>query len=709
MKDVFSRLAPFIQDYIYAHEWEAIRPIQIAACEAIWETDHNVVLASGTASGKTEAAFLPILTQLDTAPSTSVGILYISPLKALINDQFERIEDMLKETDIPVTKWHGDVSQTMKAKLVKKPRGILQITPESLEAMLMRNRGNVIQLFHDLRYIVIDEVHYFMHDDRGIQLLCLLERIQKLIGKIPRRIGLSATLGDYTAAKQWLSAGTNRECVLPQVPEEKRKIGLKIAYFSGERQETQSYYTYLYEKTLGKKCIVFANAKADVEESIAHLKRIAKERHSKDVYFVHHANVATSLRKQAEEEMKREDTLTVTGATLTLELGIDVGKLDRIVQIGAPYTVSSFVQRLGRCGRRGQMAEMLFLCKRDTQEDKAPFYKVIDFALLKTIAILTLYLEDKWIEPIETNTLPYSLLYHQTMSHLFSVGCASPKELASTILTLSPFQKITRQDYQALLRFWIEKKEIEKDEEGNLLIGEQGEKKVNVFQFFSVFEEAVEYAVRCDGQEIGTVQALYPVGETFSLAGFTWRVVEVQEEKRQIFVKKTNGVAKVAWNGEFSNFVPTKVMHRVKRILEEAEGYRFLDEEGSRQLESMRRVASLSGITKKNIVQLTENMFAIFPWLGTKEMLGLSFALTSQGIENAIHYEAGLPLLIAVKANSEGEVADILETVQKKSIEKEEMTVPEDMERPGKYNYYIPKPFLKKQFLEDCVHWKFDN
>lgn len=703
MKDVFSRLAPFIQEYIYSHEWDVLRPIQIAACACIWETKHNVLLASGTASGKTEAAFLPILTELDAQPSSSVGILYISPLKALINDQFERIEDMLRQTDIPVTKWHGDVSQNVKAKLIQHPRGILQITPESLEAMLMRNRANVIRLFGDLRYVVIDEVHYFMNDDRGLQLLCLLERIQRLIGICPRRIGLSATLGDYVAAKEWLSSGTHTPCELPLVPDEKRRIGLRIAYFTEQRQAEQGYYAYLYEKTLGKKCIVFANSKADVEESMAHLKQIAKEKHTKDVYFVHHANVATSLRKQAEEEMKREDTVSVTGATLTLELGIDVGKLDRIVQIGAPYTVSSFVQRLGRCGRRGKMAEMLFLFKREKPDEKAPFYKVIDFALLKNIAIVSLYLEEKWIEPIEKHTLPYSLLYHQTMSHLFSVGCASPKELAQSILTLSPFQKISKETYKALLRFWIEIKELERDEEGNLLIGERGEKKVNFFQFFSVFEEAVEYAVRAGSQEIGTVQALYPVGESFSLAGFTWRVVEVNEEKKQIFVKKTNGVAKVAWNGEFTNFVPTKVMQMVKHILEEAEEYRFLDEWASKELASMRRVAKLAGITRKKIVKLTENMFALFPWLGTKEMLGLSFRLTHEGIENAIQYEAGLPIFIALKAESEEEVEHILYHLQTNKIDKSELTVPENMEKPGKYNRYIPKHFLKEQFLEDCV------
>jgi len=350
MANIFEQLAPFIQEYIYRNNWTEIRPIQVLACDMILNTDNNILIASGTASGKTEAAFLPILTDVYKNPSKSVSILYISPLKALINDQFIRIEDMLKETDIPVTKWHGDISQTMKNKIIKNPKGIMQTTPESLEAMLMRNPGNIIRLFSDLRYIVIDEVHYFMNDDRGLQLLCILERMQRLIKKEPRRIGLSATLGDYEMAKSWLNSGTKSNCMVPMVEEEKRKISLLIKYFEIEENEDEisilDFYKEMYEKTLNKKCIIFSNSKSEVESNIAHLKKIAKIKKTKDIYYVHHANVSAELRKQAEEQMKQEDENAITGATVTLELGIDLGKLDRIVQTGSPHTVSSFVQRL---------------------------------------------------------------------------------------------------------------------------------------------------------------------------------------------------------------------------------------------------------------------------------------------------------------------------------------------------------------------------
>ncbi|MDR0469482.1 MAG: DEAD/DEAH box helicase, partial [Peptococcaceae bacterium] len=224
--EVFDRLAPFIQDFIYQNKWEELRGIQVAACEAIFDSDDNLLLSSGTASGKTEAAFLPVLTDLYDNPSKSVGVMYISPLKALINDQFKRLEMLLLDSHIPVYKWHGDASQTKKNEVVKNPQGLVQITPESLESLLTNKRGACLSLFSDLRYIIIDEAHHFMRDARGIQLLCVLERLQQLTGVIPRRIGLSATLGDVSLAQTWLSTGTGRGCIAPVTDEGKKRVRL---------------------------------------------------------------------------------------------------------------------------------------------------------------------------------------------------------------------------------------------------------------------------------------------------------------------------------------------------------------------------------------------------------------------------------------------------------------------------------------------------
>lgn len=227
----FERYAPFIQDFIYAHEWENLRAIQVAAADAIFNTDDNVLLAASTASGKTEAAFFPILTEFWEDPPRSVGALYIGPLKALINDQFARLTDLCAEADIPVWHWHGDVAASRKARLMKNPSGILQITPESLEALLLRKHASISRLFCDLRYIVIDEVHSLLRGDRGGQTLCLIERLGRLANVNPRRIGLSATIGDPQLTGAYLAAGTGRGTFIPQIDAPGRPWRLSMEHF----------------------------------------------------------------------------------------------------------------------------------------------------------------------------------------------------------------------------------------------------------------------------------------------------------------------------------------------------------------------------------------------------------------------------------------------------------------------------------------------
>lgn len=204
----FDRYAPFVQEYIYQNHWENLRSIQVAAADAIFNTDENVLLTASTASGKTEAAFFPIITLFSEDMPSSVGCIYIGPLKALINDQFSRLNDLCAEADIPVWHWHGDVAQSHKAKLMKHPSGILQITPESLEALLLHKHAAIAKLFGDLRFVVIDEVHSLLRGDRGGQTLCLIERLSRIAGVNPRRIGLSATIGDPEGTGEFLSLGT---------------------------------------------------------------------------------------------------------------------------------------------------------------------------------------------------------------------------------------------------------------------------------------------------------------------------------------------------------------------------------------------------------------------------------------------------------------------------------------------------------------------
>ena len=230
---IFSLFPDFIKEYIYSHGWSELREIQMEAAHAILETDDNLLLSSSTASGKTEAAFFPIIADIVNHPEckNSISVLYIAPLKSLINDQFYRLEELLDMSGIPVTHWHGDVGLSHKSKLLKNPEGILQITPESLESMLMNRANDFPRLFGSLRYVVIDEIHAMIGEDRGNQVICQLSRIASLIGRSPRRIGLSATIGDVSLAARWLGAGSGRSTYAPIPPKTKLRWRLGAEHF----------------------------------------------------------------------------------------------------------------------------------------------------------------------------------------------------------------------------------------------------------------------------------------------------------------------------------------------------------------------------------------------------------------------------------------------------------------------------------------------
>ena len=712
---VFYRLAPFIQDYIYRNKWEELRPIQVKAAEAIFDTDENVLLSTGTASGKTEAAFLPVITHLWENPSASVGVLYLSPLKALINDQFERLEGLLEEAEIPVTKWHGDASQAKKKQVMKRPSGIIQTTPESLESMLMRNSSGAYRLFSDLRFIIIDEVHYFMDNDRGLQLLCLLERLSRLIGFHPRRIGLSATLGDCTSAEEWLCIDTGRGCITPQVIDKGRSLRLSVRFFpikqkipnSDSKVLLESYYSYLYESTYNKRCILFSNSKGEVEENIAHMKRIQQQRGSErdSLYLVHHANISPALREFAEQRMKSSELPVCTGATVTLELGIDLGHLERIVQTGCPLTVSGLVQRLGRTGRRGGTAEMRFAFRWDMSLPPQEFYKEVNWDFVMCIAMILLYTRERFVEPMYLPKLPYSLLYHQTMSYMASCGEVQPKELAKYILTLGPFRHVSKDDYLALLRHMLANGQLERSEDGGLLIGDKGEAAVSNYEFLAVFSVPDEYSVRCEAEEIGTVQSPFPEGAQFALAGQAWEVTQLDKKERRIFVKQIKGISANMWQDTGNEYVHTKVMKQIRDVIVSDEQYAFLDESAKARLEQIRTACRQSTLSATgSVVKVTETLYAVFPFIGTRGTAALVYALRQKGFNASVLLSRYIPVCIEVRTDmGQEELCAALDDIKANGADKYSFTIPDNCEISGKYNDFIPRELLKKQYIEDYL------
>lgn len=720
----FDRYAPFVQEYIYQNHWENLRSIQVAAADAIFNTDENVLLTASTASGKTEAAFFPIITLFSEDMPSSVGCIYIGPLKALINDQFSRLNDLCAEADIPVWHWHGDVAQSHKAKLMRHPSGILQITPESLEALLLHKHAAIAKLFGDLRFVVIDEVHSLLRGDRGGQTLCLIERLSRIAGVNPRRIGLSATIGDPEGTGEFLSLGTGRKTIIPKIDAKGSKWRLSMEHFYVKdaqaaedkqipgalpvlEEKTDDAPTnadpgigYIFEHTRGKKCLVFVNSREECEMVTTTLRHYCELNHESDRFLVHHGNLSASYRETAEGIMKDDSQYMTTVTTATLELGIDIGRLERAFQIDAPWTVSSFLQRMGRTGRRELPPEMWFVIREDEPEVRAMLPTTIPWKLLQGIALVQLYLEERWVEPPRLDRLPFSLLYHQTMSTLASCGELSPRALADRVLRLHYFHRITQEDYRVLLRHLIATDHIQQTEQGGLIVGLAGERVINSFKFYGVFQESEEYTVRSESQELGTVVSPPPVGEKLAIAGHVWQVLDVDHKRRLIYCQQVKGSVP-AYFGQCPGDLHTKILTRMRRVLQEDRQYPYLMKNAVARLEQARFTAAHSGAAEKPLINLGGNMWCLLPWVGTYTFLTMERFLKIKcadrlGLRNL---DSARPFFIqfTMKAD-EATFFRVLAEEIRKPIDPMELVYPKELPLFDKYDEYLPEELVKKGF-----------
>ena len=720
----FDRYAPFVQEYIYQNHWENLRSIQVAAADAIFNTDENVLLTASTASGKTEAAFFPIITLFSEDMPSSVGCIYIGPLKALINDQFSRLNDLCAEADIPVWHWHGDVAQSHKAKLMRHPSGILQITPESLEALLLHKHAAIAKLFGDLRFVVIDEVHSLLRGDRGGQTLCLIERLSRIAGVNPRRIGLSATIGDPEGTGEFLSLGTGRKTIIPKIDAKGSKWRLSMEHFyvkdaqAAEDKQIPGALPvleektddapanadpgigYIFEHTRGKKCLVFVNSREECEMVTTTLRHYCELNHEPDRFLVHHGNLSASYRETAEGIMKDDSQYMTTVTTATLELGIDIGWLERAFQIDAPWTVSSFLQRMGRTGRRELPPEMWFVIREDEPEVRAMLPTTIPWKLLQGIALVQLYLEERWVEPPRLDRLPFSLLYHQTMSTLASCGELSPRALADRVLRLHYFHRITQEDYRVLLRHLIATDHIQQTEQGGLIVGLAGERVINSFKFYGVFQESEEYTVRSESQELGTVVSPPPVGEKLAIAGHVWQVLDVDHKRRLIYCQQVKGSVP-AYFGQCPGDLHTKILTRMRRVLQEDRQYPYLMKNAVARLEQARFTAAHSGAAEKTLINLGGNMWCLLPWVGTYTFLTMERFLKIKCADRLglRTLDSARPFFIqfTMKADESAFFRVLAEEIRK-PIDPMELVYPKELPLFDKYDEYLPEELVKKGF-----------
>jgi ATP-dependent Lhr-like helicase len=620
----FSRLAPAVREYIYEKRWKSLRSIQEAAITAILDGDGHTLIASPTASGKTEACFFPVISLLCETNHRSVGALYISPLKALINDQAARLGGLMERVGLPLWSWHGDVSGRHKQRLLDQPSGILQITPESLEALLIRSPAILASLFGGLQFVVIDEAHSFMGNERGSQVRCQLARVEEAAGCRPRRVGLSATLGDYRAAMKWLAGGKGADTVtLVREEGQGRRVRIALDYYSREEDGERAYYEALYREAAGRRCIIFTNSRNEAEDTIAAMRALASELHTDESFLVHHGSVSASLRAETERELRDSAGAVTVAATATLEMGIDIGKLDRVMQIGAPFSVSAFVQRLGRSGRLRGKPEMYFTSLEERLSWEHPV-NGLPWDLIKTIAVIELYRTGHWIETGVENPLPYGLLVHQIVSILLSLGEQRPELLEKRVLSLPAFSRFSGEDFRELAAHLASLDIIEKTEDGAFIAGLEAEKLAAHYSFYSVFAGAAEYRVIAGGREIGVVNFIPPEGGSIVLAGRYWRVESIAEREREIWVSPGDAGGQRVWRGSGAE-LHRRVAAYMRTVLTGENTYPYLSERARTRLQDARRLARQWQLATEIFIpspeeEETSRRFILLPWLGSRAL-----------------------------------------------------------------------------------------
>ncbi|MBS1753068.1 MAG: DEAD/DEAH box helicase [Bacteroidetes bacterium] len=620
----FDLLSEPIRKFIRDKGWEQLRPIQNAAISKILSSDENFILASRTASGKTEAAFLPILSKVNFNDS-GVQVLYISPLIALINDQFYRVEELCKNLDVTVTKWHGEANKTLKDRLIKQPTGIVLITPESLEAMFVNKPFNVKQLFSNLRYVVIDEIHSFIGTDRGTQLKSILSRLQRINSNSFSIVGLSATIGDYNEAKRFTGDELKTKVLLDRTAKE---INALFRFFKNENEELPlELLKDLYIETKDNKVLIFPNSRGRAEEVAVKLKKISDRVKGHPNYFSHHSSVDREVREYVEyfaKNNKRQNFCI--SCTSTLELGIDIGSVDEVVQIDATHSIASLIQRVGRSGRKDGESSNLFL------------YATTQWTLLQSIACWLLY-KESFIEPPEKNEKPYDILVHQAMSITKGHSGIRLTELIKQLKENSAFNLIEQSEIEEILQHLIEIDFLEKLQH-EVIIGVDGEKVVNSREFYSVFKTEENFKVVNAGNTIGEIPFSPQIieDENILLSAKIWKIKFVDHKAKKIEVIPAKDGKKPMFFGGGA-VVHQKIREKMFEVLYSKTEYDFLDEPSFDEIEMMRKdfaVFDIKDLQSERPLLTAEKHLQLFTFTGTRINRMIQLLLNIAGIKNTL-------------------------------------------------------------------------
>ncbi|GAB0057924.1 ATP-dependent RNA helicase SrmB [Candidatus Magnetaquicoccaceae bacterium FCR-1] len=709
----FEQLDTRIQRWIYTQGWNELRNVQEEAIPVIGKGAQDVLLAAATAAGKTEAAFLPILNRLLNVQPQQRAVVYVSPLKALINDQWGRLAALCQHVEIPVIPWHGDISSRIKQAFIKKPHGVLLITPESLEAICVTRGSWLPTLTAALDYLVVDELHAFIGTERGKQLQSLLNRLELVAGRKLPRVGLSATLGDMNLAAEFLrpDKGSGVRLIVDSTqsgslqllvkgvldrpscaddPTPKQEPGFEDLVSGG----LLDIGADLYKKLRGSNNLVFPNSRNRVELLADLLRRCCDREGIPNEFWPHHGSLAREIREESETALKRGDRPATAICTTTLELGIDIGAVRSIAQIGAPPSVASLRQRMGRSGRRaGEAAILRCYAMESPCTAHSDLSDLLREGLVQTIAMLRLLLA-RWFEPPMVRGIHASTLVQQILSVIAERGGARAGQLWNILTHDGTFANLTQAEFLALLRQLGACDLLIQGPSGVLLHGALGEKMVNHYSFYSAFQTDEEFRLVCQGRALGALPIHRPlvVGQFIVFAGRRWLVLDVDMDKKLITVKPGPGGTPPAFGGG-SGKVHDRVRAEMRRVLSESGEIGYLDSVARALLREARHYYREAGLEKRTRLD-SGNGVLLLTWRGDRTNDALALLLKKQGLQ-AIN--AGL--MVQIANADDRQVLDGLRSISQQ-VEADPSVLLEDVKnlQREKWDWALPDALLKKSF-----------
>lgn len=709
----FFLLNQKVQRWIYKQGWKELRDIQEQAVEPIISGTTDVIIASPTASGKTEAAFLPACSGIIEDSNKSIQVLYIAPLKALINDQYDRLSDLCEQLNISVHKWHGDVPQNKKKNVLEKPTGILLITPESLEAIFCNHGTKVSRIFSHLSYIVIDELHSFIGLERGRQLQSLMHRSETFIKKRVPRIGLSATLGDMQIASGFLRPGNVFPCCLINSRESRQEIKLQLRGYrfkapddnsqenktgtttivDSDSGDTHEICNDLFKTLRGTSNLVFANARTIVEEYSDLLRRMSELKHVPNEFFPHHGSLSKELREDVEARLKDSSRPLNVVCTTTLEMGIDIGSVTSIAQVGSPPSVASMRQRLGRSGRRGEPAILRIFVEENEITERTWPHDQLREDLVQSIAMVELLIE-KWCEPPISERLHLSTLVQQIMSTIAQLGGIKALDAWRILCGNGPFQNVSEEMFSELLRNLGKNDLIAQMSDGTLILGLRGERIVNHYEFYAAFNTSDEYILISEGKTLGSIPISYPLVEGIHIifAGKRWEVIEVDQDKRIVTLVRATGGRPPKFGGGGVE-IHDRIRQKMFEIYKSPEIPVYLDRRAVDLLEESRANFYRFGLDKHWFLSYGQDLI-VFLWRGSQVNNTLQVLLNSKNLKVL---QSGFALIISNSAEKEflNLIEEIIHDDTTNNI-KLASTVANKLRE--KYDYYLTDNLLDAEY-----------